>query len=59
MFLRFLTRGVSLLRESLTTVVELIGCALIVAGLAMVSVPVSVIAAGVLAIGISFLVADR
>jgi len=47
------------LRESLTTVVELIGCALIVAGLAMVSVPVSVIAAGVLAIGISFLVADR
>ena len=59
MFLRFLTRGVSLLRESLTTAVELIGCALIVAGLAMVSVPVSVIAAGVLAIGISFLVADR
>jgi len=50
---------VSLLRESLTTVVELIGCALIVAGLAMVSVPVSVIAAGVLAIGISFLVAAR
>ena len=58
-FRRLLIRGVSLLRDLLTTVVELIGCALIVAGVAMVSVPVSVIVAGVLLVTVSWLVAER
>jgi len=54
-----LIRGVSLLRDMLTTVVELIGCALIVAGVAMLSVPVSVIVAGALMVTVSWLVAER
>jgi hypothetical protein len=43
----------------LTTVVELIGCVLIVAGVAMLSVPVSVIVAGALMVTVSWLVAER
>lgn len=59
MSLRFLIRGVSLMRDLLTTVCELVGCALVVAGVALISVPLSLIVAGALTIGISFLVADR
>lgn len=47
------------MRELLTTIVEVVGAALIVAGVAMVSVPAALIAAGVLAICASFLVANR
>jgi len=43
----------------LTTVFEIVGCALVVAGVAMLSVPVSVIVAGVLMVTVSYLVADR
>lgn len=59
MFRRSLTRGVSPLRDMLTTVFEIVGCALVVAGVAMLSVPVSVIVAGVLMVTVSYLVADR
>lgn len=59
MFRRLLTRGVSLLRDVVTTVVELVGCALVVAGVAMLSVPVSVIVAGALMVTVSWLVAER
>ena len=45
--------------DLLTTIVELIGAALIVAGVAMLSIPAALIAAGVLAISASFLVANR
>lgn len=55
----FLIRGVSLMRDLLTTIFELLGCALVVAGVALVSVPLSLIVAGGLMIGVSFLVADR
>lgn len=58
-FRRLLIRGVSLLRDILTTVVELAGCALIVVGVALLSVPVSVIVAGVLMVTVSWLVAER
>lgn len=58
-FRRSLTRGVSPLRDMLTTVFEIVGCALVVAGVAMLSVPVSVIVAGVLMVTVSYLVADR
>lgn len=47
------------MRDIFTTIVELIGAALIVAGVAMVSIPAALIAAGALAICASFLVADR
>jgi hypothetical protein len=47
------------LRDILTTVFELAGCALVVAGVAMLSVPVSVIVAGVLMVTVSYLVAER
>lgn len=59
MFRPLLIRGVSPLRDVLTTVCELVGCALVVAGVAMLSVPVSVIVAGVLMVTVSYLVADR
>ena len=55
MFRRLLIRGVSLLRDVLTTVVELFGCALVVAGVAMVSVPVALIVAGLMIVGLSWL----
>jgi hypothetical protein len=44
--------------ELLTTIVELIGAALIVAGVAMFNIPAALIVAGVLTICASFLVAD-
>lgn len=47
------------MRDLLTTVVELVGCCVIVAGVAMVNVPVAVITAGVLMILVSYLVAER
>ena len=47
------------MRDLLTTIVELIGAALIVAGVSMLSIPAALIAAGVLAICASFLVANR
>lgn len=47
------------MRDLLTTIFELFGCALVVAGVALISVPVSLIVAGGLMIGVSFLVADR
>lgn len=59
MFRRLLIRGVSPLRDMLTTVFEIAGCALVVAGVAMLSVPVSVIVAGVLMVTVSYLVAER
>lgn len=59
MFRRSSTRGVSPLRDLVTTIVELVGCVLIVAGVAMLSVPLSLIVAGVLTVGVSFLVASR
>jgi len=45
--------------ELLTTIIELVGAALIVTGVAMLSIPAALIAAGVLAICASFLVANR
>ena len=42
-----------------TTVVEIVGAALVVAGVAMLSVPAAVITAGLLCICASFLVATR
>ena len=47
------------MRDLLTTIVELIGAALIVAGVSILSIPAALIAAGVLAICASFLVANR
>jgi len=47
------------MRDVLTTIVELVGCCLIVVGVAMFSVPVAVVTAGVLMILVSYLVADR
>lgn len=47
------------MRDLVTTIVELAGCVLIVAGVAMLSVPLSLIVAGVLTVGVSFLVASR
>jgi len=47
------------MRDAFTTLVELIGACLIVAGVAMLSIPAAFIAAGVLAIGASYLVATR
>jgi len=47
------------MRDVLTTVVELFGCCLVVAGVAMINVPVAVITAGVLMVLVSYLVADR
>lgn len=58
-FRQLLIRGVSPLRDMLTTVFEIAGCALVVAGVAMLSVPVSVIVAGVLMVTVSYLVAER
>ena len=42
-----------------TTIVELIGAALIVAGVAMFNIPAALIVAGVLMICASYLVADQ
>jgi len=47
------------MRDIFTTIVELIGAALIVAGVAMFNIPAALIAAGALAICASFLVANR
>lgn len=47
------------MRDLLTTICELIGCALVVAGVALLSVPLSLIVAGALTVGVSFLVANR
>lgn len=47
------------MRDVLTTICELIGCVLIVVGVAMWNVPVAVVVAGVLMILVSYLVADR
>lgn len=47
------------MREVLTTAVEIIGATLIVVGVWQLSVPFALIAAGVLAIGASYLVASR
>ena len=57
--LRLLILGACLMRDVLTTVVELFGCCLVVAGVAMINVPVAVITAGVLMVLVSYLVADR
>lgn len=47
------------MRDIFTTIIELLGAALIVAGVAMLNIPAALIAAGALAICASFLVADR
>lgn len=47
------------MRDLLTTIIELVGAALIVAGVSMLSIPAALIAAGALAICASFLVANR
>lgn len=47
------------MRDVFTTIVELVGAALIVAGVAMLNIPAALIAAGALAICASFLVANR
>lgn len=57
-FPRLLILGV-LMRDLVTTVVELVGCALVVVGVAMLSVPIAVVTAGVLLILLSWLVAAR
>jgi len=54
-FRRLLIRGVILLRDVLTTVVELLGCALVVVGVGFLSVPVALIVAGLLMVGLSWL----
>jgi len=46
---------VILLRDVLTTVVELLGCALVVVGVGFLSVPVALIVAGLLMVGLSWL----
>lgn len=58
MFRRLLILGV-LMRDVLTTVVELLGCVLVVVGVAMLSVPIAVVTAGVLLILLSWLVTVR
>ena len=45
--------------DLITTIVELVGAALIVAGVAMFNIPAALIVAGVLTICASYLVADR
>ena len=55
MFRRLLTRGVSLMRDVLTTVVELLGCVLVVLGVGFLSVPVALIVAGLMMVGLSWL----
>lgn len=57
-FRRLLILGV-LMRDVLTTVVELLGCVLVVVGVAMLSVPIAVVTAGVLLILLSWLVTVR
>jgi hypothetical protein len=47
------------MRDLVTTGVELVGCALVVAGVAMLSVPIAVVTAGALLILLSWLVAAR
>lgn len=47
------------MKNAATTVLELAGAALIVAGTAMVSVPVALVLAGAFLIGISLLVVRR
>jgi hypothetical protein len=54
-FRRLLIRGVILLRDVLTTVVELLGCVLVVVGVGFLSVPVALIVAGLLMVGLSWL----
>lgn len=44
--------------DLLTTIVELVGAALIVTGVAMFNIPAALIVAGVLTICASFMVAD-
>lgn len=57
-FRRLLILGV-LMRDVLTTCVELLGCVLVVVGVAMLSVPIAVVTAGVLLILLSWLVTVR
>lgn len=52
---RSLTRGVILLRDMLTTVLELFGCVLVVVGVGFLSVPVALIVAGLMMVGLSWL----
>jgi uncharacterized membrane-anchored protein YitT (DUF2179 family) len=59
MNLRSLILGALLMNNIFTTVVEIVGAALVVAGVAMLSVPAAVITAGLLCICASFLVATR
>jgi hypothetical protein len=54
-FRRLLIRGVILLRDVLTTVGELLGCVLVVVGVGFLSVPVALIVAGLLMVGLSWL----
>jgi len=42
--------------DRVTTVVELVGAALVVAGVALLSVPAALIVAGVMAIAVSYVV---
>jgi hypothetical protein len=46
---------VILLRDVLTTVVELFGCVLVVLGVGFLSVPVALIVAGLMMVGLSWL----
>lgn len=55
MFRRLLIRGVSPMRDVLTTVVELLGCVLVVLGVGFLSVPVALIVAGLMMVGLSWL----
>jgi hypothetical protein len=50
-----LARGVSLMRDVLTTGVELLGCVLVVLGVGFLSVPVALIVAGLMMVGLSWL----
>ena len=54
-FRRLLIRGVSPMRDVLTTVVELLGCVLVVLGVGFLSVPVALIVAGLMMVGLSWL----
>lgn len=47
------------MRDLLTTAVEILGAVLIVVGIGMLNIPTALIAAGVLAICASYLVATR
>jgi uncharacterized membrane protein len=46
-------------RDVVTSVLELVGAALIVAGVALVFVPAALVVAGVLLAGVAYLAGDR